>query len=217
MSKLVIAIDGPAGSGKSTVAKRVARELGLSYLDTGAMYRAVALKAFRAGFGPNDGDAVGALAERTHIGFGPGDPQKVFLDGEEVTSLIRTSEIGELASALSAHTPVRRALVARQRELIAQGGVTLEGRDTTTVVAPNADLKVFMTASVDVRARRRTDELLQKGLPADLDAIRAAIEERDHRDSTRADSPLKIADDAVVIETDHLTVEEVVRLVLSYL
>lgn len=215
MSKLVVAIDGPAGSGKSTVAKRVARELGLHYLDTGAMYRAVALKASRAGFGPGDGDAVGALAERTEIAFAPGEPQRVFLDGEEVTSLIRTTEIGELASALSAHSPVRKALVARQRAMIAEGGFTLEGRDTTTVVAPEADLKVFMTASVDVRARRRTDELMQKGMPADLAAIRAGIEERDHRDSTREDSPLTVAQDAVVIETDDLTIDEVVAMVLS--
>lgn len=212
----MIAIDGPAGSGKSTVAKRVARELGLSYLDTGAMYRAVALKASRAGYGPMDGDVVGEMAERTEIAFAPGEPQRVVLDGEDVTTQIRTPEIGELASALSAFSPVRRALVARQQELIAQGGVTLEGRDTTTVVAPAADLKVYMTASVDIRARRRTDELLQRGLAADFDEVRKAIEERDHRDMNRADSPLRVAEGAVVIDTDDLTIDEVVAHVLRH-
>lgn len=212
----MIAIDGPAGSGKSTVAKRVARELGLSYLDTGAMYRAVALKALRAGYGPMDGDVVGEMAERTEIAFAPGEPQRVVLDGEDVTTQIRTSEIGELASALGAFSPVRRALVARQQELIAQGGVTLEGRDTTTVVAPAADLKVYMTASVDIRATRRTDELLQRGLPADFDEVRKAIEERDHRDMNRADSPLRVAEGAVVIDTDDLTIDEVVAHVLRH-
>ena len=215
MSKCVIAIDGPAGAGKSTVARSVARSFGLSYLDTGAMYRCLALKASRAGFGPDDGEAVGRMGESTEISFGIGDPQPVYLDGEDVTSQIRSPEIGELASALSAHSPVRRVLVKRQQALIALGGFSLEGRDATTVIAPSADLKVFMTASLDERATRRTRELQQRGQPADFEAVKAAIAERDHRDSTRADSPLMVAEDAVVIETDGMTVDEVVARVLE--
>ncbi len=215
LSKCVVAIDGPAGAGKSTVARSVARALALSYLDTGAMYRCLALKASRAGLGPEDGDAVGLMGESTEISFGVGDPQPVFIDGEDVTSQIRTPEIGELASALSAHSPVRRVLVRRQQALIALGGFTLEGRDATTVIAPEADLKVFMTASLDERASRRTRELAQRGQTADFEVVRAAIAERDHRDSTRADSPLRIADDAVVVDTEGLTIDEVVAQVLE--
>lgn len=168
MSKLVIAIDGPAGAGKSTVAKLLAKELGLSYLDTGAMYRALALKAQRNGLGPNDGEAAGALGEQTEIGFGLGEPQPVLLDGEDVTAAIRTLQIGELASALSAHTPVRRVLAKRQQEMVAEGGYTLEGRDVTTVIAPNAQVRVFLTATLEERARRRHEELLSKGHQSDL-------------------------------------------------
>jgi cytidylate kinase len=210
LSRLIVAIDGPAGAGKSTVAKRVARELGLNYLDTGAMYRALALKARRAGLGPNDGEAVGAMGEATQIAFSPGDPQKVFLDGEEVTAAIREPAIGDLASALSVHSSVRRVLVQRQKALLDEGGYTLEGRDVTTVVAPHAQVKIYMTASIGERARRRFLELKEKGMPAELAEIEAQIAERDHRDTTREDSPLRVADDAVVLDTDKLSVDEVV-------
>ena len=210
MSKPVIAIDGPAGAGKSTVAKRVAQELGLSYLDTGAMYRAVALTASRAGLGPDDGDAAAELAAKAQIAFVPGDPQRVLLNGEDVTDAIREPRIGELASALSVFSPIRRILVERQKALLAGGGFTLDGRDATTVVAPDAQVKVFMTASIEERARRRYEELKQRGMPADLQEIKDQIAERDHRDSTRADSPLRIADDATVVDTDKLTIDEVV-------
>lgn len=210
MPDITIAIDGPAGAGKSTVAKRVARELGLKFLDTGAMYRCVGLLALREGLGPEDGEAAARLAEASTIEFGIGDPQPVTLNGEDVTAAIRALEIGELASALSVYSAVRRVLAERQKAIVAAGGFTLEGRDTTTVIAPNAELKIYLTATVEERARRRFEESRAKGVPAELEEIRAGIEERDHRDMTRADSPLKIAEDAVVIDTSKMTIDEVV-------
>lgn len=215
MSRLVIAIDGPAGSGKSTVAKEVAKRLGLNFLDTGAMYRCIALLAKRNGLGPDDGEAAARLGQSARIDFEPGDPQKVFLNGEDVTQQIREPEIGNLASALSVHSPVRRVLVQRQQEIVAQGGVTLEGRDVTTVVAPNADVRVFMTASLEERTRRRFEELRQKGIPVHFDELKRQIEERDLRDSTREDSPLTIAEGVTVIDTDGMSIEEAVGKVLK--
>lgn len=208
MSKLVIAIDGPAGAGKSTIAKLLAVRLGLRYLDTGAMYRALALKAAREGV---DGPAAAELMDATKIDFGDG--QTVFLDGEDVTAAIRTPEVGEAASALSSHPPIRRAMVALQQAFVAEGGVVLEGRDTTTVVAPNAGLKLYMTASLEERARRRTDERGEDG----FERVRSEIEQRDHRDITREDSPLAVAADAHVVETATLTIDEVLAKVLALL
>ena len=212
VSKLVIAIDGPAGAGKSTVAKLLAARLDLRYLDTGAMYRALALKAAHNGVA---GSEAADLMPTTTIDFGPGDPQAVLLDGEDVTGAIRTPEIGEAASALSSHVPVRRAMVALQQAFVAEGGVVLEGRDTTTVVAPNADLKLYMTASLEERARRRTHEFVHKGMDAGFERVRTEIEQRDHRDITRDDSPLSVAPDAHVIETATLSVEEVMARILA--
>lgn len=215
MSKIVIAIDGPAGSGKSTVAKQVAKRLGLNFLDTGAMYRCIALLAKRNGLGPDDGEEAARLGESARIEFEPGEPQKVLLNGEDVTKAIREPEIGNLASALSVHSPVRKVLVKQQKEIVARGGVTLEGRDVTTVVAPNADVRIFMTASVEERTRRRYEELKEKGTPVDFEELKKQIEERDHRDSTRDDSPLTIGEGVAVIDTDGLSIEEVVGKVLS--
>jgi cytidylate kinase len=209
--KLVIAIDGPAGAGKSTIAKLLAARLDLRYLDTGAMYRALALKASRKGI---EGPEAADLMANTQIAFAPGEPQRVLLDGEDITTAIRTAEIGEAASALSSHSAVRRAMVKLQQEFVAAGGVVLEGRDTTTVVAPSADLKIYLTASLEERAKRRTDE---RGDAAAFERTRSEIEQRDHRDITRDDSPLAVAPDAHVVETATLSIEEVLAKTLSLL
>jgi len=208
MNRIVIAIDGPAGAGKSTTAKAVAQRLGIRYLDTGAMYRALALKASRAGI--TDGAAAAAHFGESHIEFGSGDPQPVILDGEDITAEIRTPEIGDLASALSAHSDVRRVMLQRQQELVADGGVILEGRDATTRIAPNADLKIYLTASLEERAKRRRIEFEAKGIAQEFVAVRAQIEQRDHRDINRDDSPLTVAPDAEVVETGGRTVQEIV-------
>jgi CMP/dCMP kinase len=215
LSELVIAIDGPAGAGKSTVAKALAKELGLSYLDTGAMYRAIAWKAHRAGLSVHDGPAIAELGRATSIDFGHGDPQPVLVDGVDVTSEIRTPEIGELASAISAHSEVRKVLVERQQAMVAKGGYTLEGRDVTTVVAPNAQVKVYLTASLEERAKRRAMEFQSKGLGAEFENVRQDIENRDHRDITRQDSPLKVADGATIVETGELSIREVMDRIIA--
>ena len=214
MSSIVIAIDGPAGAGKSTVSKMLARDLGLHYLDTGAMYRALALKAYEHGIDCHEGERIAGLMDHTEISFGTGDPQPVLLDGRDVTTNIRTLEIGELASKVSTHPSVRAALVKRQQEMCAKGGVVLEGRDATTVIAPNADIKVYLTASLEERAKRRSKEL-GHGSIEDFTNVREQIVQRDHRDITRADSPLMVADGAELIESGGLTPEQVTERIKS--
>lgn len=206
----MIAIDGPAGAGKSTVAKRLARELGLRFLDTGAMYRCLAVMCIRNGVTAEQGEEAAQLGEHMRIEFGEGDPQPVFMDGEDVTSEIRQPEIGEFASAVSVHPPVRRLMAIQQRAIVERGGVTLEGRDTTTVTAFDAPIRVFLTASLDERARRRWEELQARGIDKPLERVREEIAERDHRDSSRADSPLRIADGVTVIDTSGLSIDDVV-------
>lgn len=215
--KPTIAIDGPASSGKGTVAKMLAQRLGLQYLDTGAMYRAVALMFHRRGFGAERaGDSLMLTAE-AKIEFPAGDPSRILLDGEDVSAAIRAPEIGDLASELSAYGPLRELLVADQQKIVLNGGYVLEGRDTTTVIAPDATLKIYLTASLEERARRRFKELEEKGMALPFDEVMEQMRERDERDTTRAHSPLTIAPDAHVINSDFQTPEQVVQRIIELL
>ena len=215
MSKrVVVAIDGPAGAGKSTVARRVAQTLGFIYIDTGAMYRAVALWAHRAGVPADDMHRLGQLAHEADIGFRAG-ASTVLLNGEDVSEAIRAPEMSSMASKVSAVPAVRRALVEKQRAMAAESSVVMEGRDIGTVVFPDARVKVFLDADPGVRAKRRVDELRRKGLPVDESAAAREMAERDNRDSTRADAPLMQAPDAVYLDTTGLSIDEVVEEVLK--
>ncbi len=200
---MVIAIDGPAGAGKSSVARAVAAGLGFTYLDSGAMYRCVALAALERGVDVEDGDRLGALARALAIAL---DGDRIALDGEDVGVAIREPRVSEAASLVSAHLPVREAMIAQQRSLIETGRYVAEGRDIGTVVSPEAPLKVFLTASAEERARRRAAQTGE-----DEAAVRAAQRERDARDETRAHSALRAADDAVGLDTTGLGLDEVVQ------
>jgi cytidylate kinase len=214
--KIVIAIDGPAASGKSTTAKLVAKRLGYLYIDTGAMYRAMGLKAKRLGIPLSDAEAIAAMARETVITQKPGRNGAVtFLDGQDVSQEIRTPEVSQLASDISTISAVRRRLVAQQQEMGRGGGVVMEGRDITTVVFPQAEVKVYMEASVEERAKRRQAELSRKGIKASLAEIEKQIRDRDLQDSTRADSPLTRDQGAVVIDTTGLSIDRQVEMVLE--
>ncbi|OYV97057.1 MAG: cytidylate kinase [Acidobacteria bacterium 21-70-11] len=219
---VLIAIDGPAGAGKSATAREVAVRLGLPYLDTGAMYRAVALLAARAGLGAEldaaGREAVVELARRLDVRF-LGDPRnlRVAVEGEDVTGALRAPEVSRMASVVSAIPEVRREMVRRQRELAALAGGVVEGRDIGTVVFPDATLKVFLTAAPEVRAQRRFDELNARGVVARWESVAAEQRERDLRDSTRPDSPLKPADGAVIVDSSRLSLAEVVDAVVALL
>lgn len=215
-----IAIDGPAGAGKSTVARRVAAMLGYTYIDTGAMYRAVAWKATAQQADTTNEAVLAQIAQALKIDFSPLTPdgtQQVFADGEDVTSVIRSPEISSLTSAVSALPAVRRVIVEQQRALGRSDarGVVLEGRDIGSVVFPHAELKIFLTASPEVRARRRCEELKARGLDVDYVRILEDQRERDARDSQRHDSPLIAAPDAVLLDTDTLPIGEVVARILA--
>lgn len=210
--RLVVAIDGPAGAGKSTAARRLAARLGYAFLDTGAIYRAVALVARRRGIDWGDAPALAALAERLDLVFVPqGEVNRVMVDGQDVTAEIRAPEISEGASRVSAHPPVRAALLDLQRRLAAGGGVVAEGRDVGTVVFPQAEAKFFLTASPSERAGRRARELAAAGRPVDAARVLEEMRIRDERDSTRAVAPLRKADDAIEIDSDRLAPDEVVE------
>ncbi|MCV7037119.1 cytidylate kinase [Mycolicibacterium moriokaense] len=211
-SPLVIAVDGPAGTGKSSVSRGLARALGARYLDTGAMYRIVTLAVVRAGVDLTDTPAIEAAAENVplSVGYDP-DEDKAYLDAEDVSLEIRGDEVTKAVSAVSAVPAVRARLVGLQRELAAgPGSVVVEGRDIGTVVLPDADLKIFLTASAEERARRRNDQNVAAGREDAYEAVLADVKRRDHLDSTRAVSPLRAADDAVVVDTSDMTESEVV-------
>jgi cytidylate kinase len=199
---MVIAIDGPAGAGKSTVARALAARLGFTYLDSGAMYRSVALAALRAAADLDDGAALGAIAQSAQIDL---DGERVSLDGEDVTAPIRAPEVTAAASRVSVHPEVRAAMVERQRSLIGAGGWVAEGRDIGTVVAPDSPLKVFLTATGEERARRRAAESGEHVVE-----VLGAIAERDSRDTERDHGALRVADDAIEVSTDGLDVDAVV-------
>lgn len=206
---LIIAIDGPSGSGKTTLGRLLARALNLLYLDTGSMYRAVALAAIEAGIDPDDRDRVATLAGNLNIDL-EGDPDslKVTLAGRDITELIRNERVTEASSIVSTVPGVRRAMVERQRQIAKKGGV-LNGRDIGTVVFPNADVKFFLTAVAEERAKRRFEEQCEVDPAVDFSEVLADMTERDRRDSMRADSPLKIAPDAIVIDSTGLSIEQV--------
>ncbi len=207
---MIIAIDGPAGAGKSTIAKLLAKKLGILYLDTGAMYRAVGLKAVENGVDISDEDAVKKMLDSTTVDVKICDSvQRVYLDGQDVTGRIREHRVSKAASDISAVPCVRYKMVELQREIASRCDTVLDGRDIGTFVLPNAEYKIFLTASVAERARRRYEELKAKGEDCTLESIAADIEKRDYNDSHRALAPLRKADDAVEIDTTDLTIEEV--------
>ena len=211
-----VAIDGPAGAGKSTLARRLAAELGYIYVDTGAMFRTIGLYALRAGKDPKDNEAVNALLPEISLKFAfiEGE-QHIYLNGEDVSTAIRTEEVGMAASAVGANPAVRTFLLGMQRDMAKTQDVLMDGRDIGTVVLPDATVKIYLTASCEVRAKRRFDELQQKGDKTPYAQILAETKQRDKQDSERAIAPLKQATDAVLLDTSDDTVEESVEAILA--
>jgi cytidylate kinase len=213
---MIVAIDGPSGAGKSTLAKRVAKELRFTYLDTGAIYRALALKILRRGVDLNDSDALSAIVTDSDIDLrGSNGQLQVFLDGEDVSALIRSPEVSQMASKASAIPMVRQRLLALQRELGRRGNVVAEGRDIGTVVFPDAQVKIYLDASIEERARRRCDELRAAGREISFSKTMDEMEERDKRDSERDIAPLRKADDAFAMDSSGLTADGVAEKVLQ--
>lgn len=211
-----IAIDGPAGAGKSTIAKRVAKELSYIYVDTGAMYRAMALYFLRSGILPRENDKIEKSCKNIQISLTyQNGEQRVLLNGEDVSTFLRTEEVGNMASATSVHACVRAKLTQLQKELAAAQNVVMDGRDIGTAVLPHAQVKIYLTASAATRAQRRYKELLQKGIQGELAAIEADIKERDFRDMNRAQSPLRKAEDALYVDSSNMSIDEVVQTILD--
>ena len=205
-----IAIDGPAGAGKSTIAKAVSKELSFVYVDTGAMYRALALLCIRLGLDGKDEEKVVSACEGASVEIKYKDgAQVVFLNGEDVNGFIRTQEVGDMASAVSVYKGVREKLVKLQQELAAKENVVMDGRDIASCVLPNADLKIYLDADVNIRAKRRYDELIAKGQPANLEKIVEEVKERDYRDMHRDNSPLVRVPEAILVDSSHMSIEEV--------
>jgi len=216
MNKITIAIDGPAASGKSTTAREVAKKLGYTYIDSGAMYRAVTLNALRKNIPVGDGEKIAGMAKELELQFGRNDSKTViYMDGEDVSEKIRTPEIDQNISPVAANPAVRLIMVQKQRAMGKEGGIVMDGRDIGTVVFPKADLKIFLQATVQERALRRKKELEQKGAKINLDKVVFDIEYRDRQDSSRNHSPLLKAEDAVEIDTTRLTIEQQIGKILE--
>ena len=214
----VVAIDGPTGSGKGAISRSLAAGLGWRLLDSGALYRSVALRAGREGLGLNEPEALAAVASRMQVEFSPAlDPEAAFLDGEDVTALLRTEECGAMASRIAAISEVRKALWARQRAFAGPPGLIADGRDMGTVVFPEAELKVYLTASPEERTRRRYKQLIQKGIDVSLPDLSEDIARRDERDANRVVAPLKPAEDARVLDSTGLSPEEVIARIQAWL
>lgn len=212
MQHINIAIDGPAGAGKSTIAKAIAKKRNLIYVDTGAMYRAIALYFLRKGIASDDVEAIEQEIPKVDVSIHyENGEQIVMLNGENVNSLIRTQEVGNMASTVSVHKKVREKLVELQRALAAKTSVVMDGRDIGTTVLPDAKVKIYLTASADVRARRRQAELAEKGMLSDFETVQREILDRDKRDMTRKHSPLCKAEDAVEVDTSDMTMAEAVE------
>ena len=211
-----IAIDGPAGAGKSTIAKTIAKKLEFIYVDTGAMYRAMALYFIRHEIDPKDEEAINKACPDIHVSINYEDGvQQVLLNGENVNGLIRTEEVGNMASKTSAYKMVRATLLDLQRDLAKTANILMDGRDIGTYVLPNADIKIFQVASVGTRALRRYKENISKGIQCELEDIEIGLKKRDHIDSTRTFAPLKPADDSIVLDTSNLSIEEAVDAVIE--
>ena len=211
-----VAIDGPAGAGKSTIAKLVAKEKGYIYVDTGAMYRGLAIHFLDKGIEPRETDKVIEACKDAEVTIAYEDGvQHVYLNGNDISSRLRNEEVGNMASVTSAIPEVRKKLLELQQNLAKTQDVIMDGRDIGTCVLPGADVKIYLTASVETRAKRRYDELKEKGEDCNLEEIAHDIEERDHRDMTREIAPLKQAEDAVLVDSSHMTIEEVVKAIVS--
>jgi cytidylate kinase len=216
LTKFNLAIDGPAGAGKSTIAKRIAKQMGFIYVDTGAMYRAMALYFLRNNITATDNERIEEACKDVDITIEYMDgEQYVILNGENVNSFIRTEEVGNMASASSVNKTVRLKLVELQQNLAKKEDVVMDGRDIGTYVLPNADVKIYLTASTKERARRRWAELKDKGMDADISAIEKDIIERDDRDMSREFAPLKQAKDAIILDSSHMTIDEVVEEIMN--